>query len=156
MFRRRPTPPRVLVVDDEPSVTEFLDRLLTANGCTTVVVNRGEEAKGVLERGEPFDVAILDVIMPDMTGDEVARLFRLAHPDGKVLFVTGYAEALFRLRPVLWSDEAFLEKPFTTEGVFEALSLLLNGHLGPFGSRQRAAQAAPARQSLVLRQRPSH
>src|SRR6059058_766570 len=116
MFRRRPTPPRVLVVDDELSVTVFLDRLLTANGCTTLALNRGEEAKAVLDWGEQFDLAILDVMMPDMTGDEVARLFRLAHPDGKVLFVTGYADALFQLRPVLWTDEAFLEKPFTTEG----------------------------------------
>src|SRR5205085_8863258 len=95
------------------------------------VANQGEEAKAVLERGEQFDVAILDVMMPEMTGDEVARLFRLAHPDGKVLFVTGYADALFGLRPVLWTDEAFLEKPFTTEGVLEAVSLLLNGQIGP-------------------------
>src|SRR5205823_9441672 len=114
-----------------PSVTVYLDRLLSTNGCTTVVVNRGAEAKAVLERGERFDVAILDVMMPDMTGDEVARLFRLAHPDGKVLFVTGYADALFQLRPVLWTDEAFLEKPFTSEGMLEAISLLLNGHIGP-------------------------
>jgi two-component system cell cycle sensor histidine kinase/response regulator CckA len=131
MFRRRPTPPRVLIVDDEPSVTVYLDRLLSANGCTTVAVNRGAEAQAVLERGDRFDVAVLDLVMPDMTGDEVARLFRLAHPDGKVLFVTGYADALFQVRPVLWADEAFLEKPFTGEAVLEAISLLLNGHIGP-------------------------
>src|SRR4051812_24503201 len=69
MFRPRPTPPRVLIVDDESSVTVYLDRLLSANGCTTVAVNRGAEAQAVLERGDRFDVAVLDVMMPDMTGD---------------------------------------------------------------------------------------
>jgi CheY-like chemotaxis protein len=133
----------VLIVDDEPSVTVYLDRLLSANGCTTVMVNRGEEAKVVLERGDRFDVAILDVMMPDMNGAEVARLFRLAHPDGKVLFVTGYADALFQLRPVLWTDEAFLEKPFTSDGVLEAISLLLNGHIGSMNRKSVLPKPRP-------------
>ena len=48
-----------------------------------------------------------------MSGDEVGRLFRLAHPGGKVLFVTGDADPRFQFRPVPWPDEAILERAFT-------------------------------------------
>jgi CheY-like chemotaxis protein len=129
LVTRKHSPVRLLVVDDEPSVGLYLDRLLSEHGYSPVVLYRGEDVQTRLERGERFDLAIVDVVMPGMSGDEVARLFRVAQPDGKVLFLTGYPGALFQARPVLWADEAFLVKPFTDDGLLEAISLLLNGRI---------------------------
>jgi two-component system, cell cycle sensor histidine kinase and response regulator CckA len=93
-----------------------------------------EGAEALLNRGVTFDLAILDVVMPGMTGDELARVLRRRDPDAKILFLTGFSEALFQARPVLWAGEAFLEKPFTPRGLEEAVSLILYGHTQPTGS----------------------
>ncbi len=66
--------------------------------------------------------------MPDLKGDEVARRFRQARPELKVLYLSGFVDALFAERSVLWEDEAFLDKPFSIKGLLEAVSLLTSGH----------------------------
>ncbi len=87
------------------------------------------EACEAIERTGPLDLLISDFRMPEMTGDEVARRFRAAKPDVKVLFITGFADDLFAERSPLWQGEAFLEKPFNRKGLLEAASLLLFGQL---------------------------
>jgi CheY-like chemotaxis protein len=67
--------------------------------------------------------------MPVMQGDVLAARLRQSDPDLPVLYLTGFAEHLFRERPVLWEREAFLEKPSSPDGVLEAVSMLLYGHL---------------------------
>ena len=56
---------------------------------------------------------------------------RVLRPELKVLYVSGFVDRLLNERPILWEDEAFLEKPFTFEGLTEAVSLLLFGTLKP-------------------------
>ena len=65
--------------------------------------------------------------MPVLPGDEMARQLRLRQPDLKVLYVSGFVDSLFEKRHTLWQGEAFLEKPFTSKGLLEAVSLLLHG-----------------------------
>ena len=67
--------------------------------------------------------------MPGMTGDELARQLRQSDRGLKVLYLTGYSDRLFKEKTGLWVDEAFLEKPFTSKGLREALSLLVFGRL---------------------------
>jgi FixJ family two-component response regulator len=64
--------------------------------------------------------------MPGLNGVEMVRQIRTKRPDLPVLYVTGYIDRLMDARP-LWEGEAFLEKPFTLEGLREAVSLLLYG-----------------------------
>jgi YesN/AraC family two-component response regulator len=78
-------------------------------------------------QSESFDVFLLDVRMPNMTGDELAQLLRRRHPDCKVLYFTGFADQLFDRKPTLWDNEAFIEKPAAPTALLEAMSMLLYG-----------------------------
>jgi CheY-like chemotaxis protein len=120
---------KVLIVDDDAAVRMFLDSVLVAAGYETTVSADGPEALAAWQQAGPFDVIVTDVMMPQMRGDELAQRVRMGHPDTKVLYVTGYPDALFAGRPRLWEDEAFLEKPFTPDGVLQAVTLLLNGRI---------------------------
>lgn len=120
---------RVLVVDDESSVLEFVDRVLRDAGYTTDRATDGPEALEIAERLGSFDLLLTDVLMPQMSGDELARRLRLTHPTLKVLYLTGYSDRLFKEKTVLWEGEAFLDKPCTAAGLLQAVSLLLFGRL---------------------------
>jgi FixJ family two-component response regulator len=68
---------------------------------------------------------VIDVVMPHMSGDELGRQLRVIDPDVKILYFTGYSDRLFEHRPILWENEAFVDKPITVNGLLEAVSLLL-------------------------------
>ncbi len=121
-------PRRVLVVDDEESVRRYVVHVLTAAGYETTGAGNGAEAIEAFKNGT-FDALVTDVMMPGITGDELARQLRQSDRGLKVLYLTGYSDRLFKEKPALWADEAFLEKPFTSTGLREALSLLMFGRL---------------------------
>jgi two-component system, cell cycle sensor histidine kinase and response regulator CckA len=123
----------VLIVDDEPSVREFVERALSFAGYRTIVASDGPEALAVVAANGPFDLLVTDLRMPQMMGDELARQLRHADPALKVLYLTGYSDELFRERTTLWSDEAFLDKPQGVDALLEAVSLLLFGNTRPAG-----------------------
>jgi two-component system, cell cycle sensor histidine kinase and response regulator CckA len=119
---------RVLIVDDEPPICALVERILAAGGYETAVASGGDTALSLAATDDPLDMLVTDLMMPEMKGDELARRVRHLRPETKVLYVTGYRDLLFSMRPVLWDDEAFIEKPFTAERLREAVSLSLFGH----------------------------
>ena len=121
----------VLVVDDEEPVVKFVDRVLREAGYKTVTAGSGPEAIETAKRIGPLSALVTDVMMPGMTGDELARILRQTEPNLKVLYLTGYSDRLFKEKATLWADEAFLDKPCTIKGLCEAVSLLLNGTVKP-------------------------
>jgi len=121
-------PVRVLVVDDEAAILTFAARVLQDAGYATAVASDGSEALRMADEPQPFDLFVVDVNMPGMRGDELARRLRQRDRNVKVLFFTGFSERLFQQRPVLWDGEAFLDKPVTRKGLLEAVSLILFGH----------------------------
>ena len=60
-------------------------------------------------------------MMPQMTGDELARRLRQQEPSLKVLYLTGFSDRLFKEKVTLWQDEAFLDKPCSVQGCIEAV-----------------------------------
>jgi YesN/AraC family two-component response regulator len=70
-------------------------------------------------------------MMPEMTGYELVRQMRGSTPGLKVLYLTGYSDRLFAEKPLLWEDEAYLEKPCSIKGLLEAVSLLVYGSFTP-------------------------
>ena len=129
---------RVLVVDDEQSIRELVDRVLRDSGYETSVAADAATALALAASVDAFDLLLTDMMMPGMCGDELARHLRLRHPDLRVLYLTGFADRLFATRPVLWSNEAFIEKPVTVAGLREAVSLAIFGHThGPHSVPQR-------------------
>jgi two-component system cell cycle sensor histidine kinase/response regulator CckA len=119
----------VLVVDDEESIRKFVDRVLRDAGHQTALASDGPEAIEVAAKLASLDILVTDVMMPLMAGDELARRLRLLQPSLKVLYLTGYADNLFKEKVTLWEDEAYLDKPCTMAGLVQAVSLLLYGRL---------------------------
>jgi CheY-like chemotaxis protein len=119
--------PVVLIADDDSGVRAVARRSLQADGYETLEAADGDAALAILEHGAPVDLLFADLAMPGMPGEEMARRARLVRPDLKILYVSGVIDRLFDDRPMLWEGEAFLEKPFTAQGLLEAVALLLFG-----------------------------
>src|SRR4051812_38811057 len=83
---------RVLVVDDEEQVRSFAERVLHSAGYEATAVASGADALAMVEQQGPFDLYVIDVVMPAKTGDELACELRRAEPDAKVLYFTGYPD----------------------------------------------------------------
>ena len=124
-----PRPLRVLVVDDEEPVRKFVDRVLRDAGYQTTTAGGGQDALAVAQTMPTVDILVTDVMMPQMTGDELARRLRQHEAGVKVLYLTGYSDKLFKEKVTLWQDEAFLDKPCSVQGLRQAVSLLLFGSL---------------------------
>jgi len=119
--------PVVMVVDDEPYIRELETQVLKQAGFVVLPVGSPTSALNMIEANMPVDLVVADLNMPGMHGDEMAARLRRMRPDLKILFVTAFASDLFDARGLLWSDEAYLDKPFTHDGLIEAVSLLLCG-----------------------------
>lgn len=128
MASRERRAPRVLIVDDDESIRALIARMLRGGGYDAVVASDGNEALRIVDTRGPFDGYVIDMTMPQMSGAELARRLRLADPDAKVLYCTGYSDRLFEERGILWQNEAFIDKPVNLEALREAVSLLLFGH----------------------------
>jgi len=120
-------PSSLLIVDDDELVRKFLERVLREAGYQTATASDGPEALEVATKLEKLDVLVTDLMMPQMTCDELARRVRSTMPGVKVLYITGFSDRLFKEKVTLWADEAFLDKPCSVKGLLEAVSLLLFG-----------------------------
>jgi CheY-like chemotaxis protein len=135
----------VLVVDDEEAIRRFVERVLREAGYKTSVAGNGVEALDAAAKLESFDLLVTDVMMPHMTGDELARRLRQDRPSLKVLYLTGYSDSLFKEKITLWEGEAYLDKPCSVTSLLQAVSMLYFGRLEkpaePTSPRSRHASA---------------
>ena len=120
---------RVLIVDDEVEMRQYVDRIMRDAGYETVLAADGEQAIALSGRTPAFDLMITDEMMPRIPGHQLARYMRERYLDIKVLYLTGFRDVLFKEKGSLWADEAFLDKPCTPDGLLQAVSMLLFGSL---------------------------
>ena len=120
---------RILIVDDEPTIIEFVDRVLRAAGYETATAAGGAAAVRTAETSAPFDLIVADVNMPEMSGPDMVGRLRKRQPDVPVLYLTGFNDQLFAAKNVLWEGEAYLDKPTTVDGLLQAVSLMLFGSI---------------------------
>ena len=85
---------RILVVDDDPGVREVTVQMLREFGYGVAEADTGHAALDALARGEVYDLLLIDIAMPGLTGLETVRRARSAHPGLRVLYVTGYADLI--------------------------------------------------------------
>jgi len=128
--------PLVLVVDDEAPIRRMERRILEQGGYRVQEAAGGAEAFAMLEQGALPDLLIADLDMPEVSGEDMVRRIHAGHPNLKVLYVTANIDRLLNARSLIWDGEAFLDKPFSTNGLLEAVSLLTTG------SVRRATRAA--------------
>jgi CheY-like chemotaxis protein len=120
-------PIRLLVVDDEAEIRAVVQRVLNDAGYATVVATTGPAALSIVANEGAFDLYVIDLLMPEMRGDELTRQLRESDPHTKVLYYTGYAD-LFEANKRVGVNEAFLDKPASAEELREAVSLLIFEH----------------------------
>jgi two-component system cell cycle sensor histidine kinase/response regulator CckA len=123
-------PMSILIVDDEEPIRRYVDRVLSGAGYRTTIAVDGADAIAAAARGGRFDLLLTDVVMPEMTGAELATRLRQDDPDLKVLYLTGYSDRLFAEKIGLSEEEAFLEKPCSIAGLLQAVSLAVTGRIG--------------------------
>jgi two-component system cell cycle sensor histidine kinase/response regulator CckA len=121
----------VLIVDDEIPMCLYAERVLRRAGYQPVLASSGVEALQKATSMARLDLLVTDLMMPAMNGDRLARTLRQRHVGLKVLYVTGFSDRLFAEKVSLWEGDAFLEKPYSSTALEQALSLLAYGHLVP-------------------------
>ncbi len=102
--------PRVLVIDDEPSIREVVRRLLDQAGCDVVEAPDGRSGLA-MTAGRQFDAVITDVRMPGLSGLELLAELKRANPEGVVIMMTGYADMETVLAALRADADDFVMKP---------------------------------------------
>jgi len=118
---------RILIVDDEAPMRQFVDTVMRDAGYETTLACDGDEAIAISTTAPAFELLITDEMMPRMAGHQLARYMRERYRDIKVLYLSGYREQLLKEKGSLWADEAFLDKPCTPQQLAQAVSRLLFG-----------------------------
>jgi CheY-like chemotaxis protein len=104
----------VLVVEDEPQVRSLMRLMLRRAGYTVLVAKDGAQAvELVAQHGPALDLLITDVVMPGMSGRQVADTVRATYPSLPVLFISGYTDDAMVRHGIAEADTPFLQKPFT-------------------------------------------
>jgi len=104
----------VLLVEDEDIVRDLCSRILGNLGYRVVQARNGDEALAlVMGYGERIDLLLTDVVMPGMSGRELATQLVLRHPEMKVLFMSGYTDDAIVHHGILDEGVSFIGKPYT-------------------------------------------
>lgn len=111
------TPARILIVDDEPSITEFVSYAMQKEGYLTEIASDGEEALRKIEQ-QHFDLFILDIMLPGIDGYELCRRIR-TKMSTPILFLSARDTELNKVVGLELGADDYLAKPF---GVRELLA----------------------------------
>jgi len=119
---------KVLLVEDEASVRDITSRILESQGYTVIQAASGPEAISAVERsGGHFDLLLTDVVMPRMSGPDLAAVLRADRPDLAVLYISGFAEQAVARHGVLATGMEFLAKPYTSGELLSRVRSALDG-----------------------------
>lgn len=105
------SPKRILVIDDERRMADSICQLLAREGHSTAAAYGGRDGLARLE-GEPFDLVLTDLKMPDIDGLEVLRQIRERHPETLVIVITAHATTESAIEAVRQAAFDYVPKPF--------------------------------------------
>ena len=118
----------ILLVEDEESVRRLGIRVLARAGYTVLAAAEGAEALRMAEAHPgPIHLLVTDVVMPGMSGREVAERIAVLRPQAGVLFTSGYTDDAIVHHGVLDDGMAFLQKPFDPSNLLHAVRRVLDG-----------------------------
>jgi signal transduction histidine kinase/CheY-like chemotaxis protein len=116
----------ILVVEDEPGVLRAVQRILSAHGYELLVASSGAEALEVIEQYEgTIDLLLTDVVMPGMSGVQLAKRVLRKRSDIRILYMSGYTESALSLDQLVAGKTDLILKPFTATDLLEVIDLHL-------------------------------
>jgi two-component system OmpR family response regulator len=115
---------KLLVVDDEPNIRELLSTSLRFAGFEVVSAGNGREALAAVEAHAP-DLAVLDVMLPDMDGFTVTRRLRAAGKHFPVLFLTAKDDTEDKVTGLTVGGDDYVTKPFSLDEVVARIRAVL-------------------------------
>ena len=122
----------MLVVEDEVALGEAAVRILTDGGYRTLSASGGAQALA-LESLHHCDLLLTDVIMPEMSGRQLAEKLVDRHPGLPVLYMSGYSDGLLGDIHLLEGGFAFIEKPFTAKALLTQVGAMFPAEVTPAG-----------------------
>jgi two-component system cell cycle sensor histidine kinase/response regulator CckA len=124
-------PVTVLLVDDEAAIRLLLSQSLRHLGYRLLEAASGADALAIHSGSpEPIDVLVSDIMMPEMTGVELARKLSASNPKMKVLFMSGFYEAPSNVK----AEWEFLQKPFSPRALCDRLERMCQLPPAPTGN----------------------
>jgi len=112
---------RVLVVDDEKRIRDGCQKTLTLEGFEVATVENGIQALKMIE-DEHFDIILLDLMMPGLSGMDVLARVKALHPDTAIIVITGYATLEHAVEAMKKGAFDFISKPFSPQDLREVVS----------------------------------
>ncbi len=121
----------VLLVEDQPQVRELARMALSGKGYTVLVASSPEDAESACSKhGAEIHLLLTDLILPGISGRELAKRLTARHPKMRVLYMSGYTYSIMRQGPgqdgLLEDGVAFLQKPFTPSALTEKVREVLD------------------------------
>jgi PAS domain S-box-containing protein len=118
----------ILLVEDDPAVRGLVDEALRFKGYEVLIARHGIEAllAGAKHLG-PIHLLLTDVVMPQMSGPEVAEQLAIVRPAMKVMFMSGYPDHPAFSKGGVKEGTAFLQKPFTMDALTQKVREVLDG-----------------------------
>ncbi len=118
---------RLLIVDDEPYILKALSNGLKRFGYEVVAADNGKDAISLFEKQKDlFDAVILDIIMPDMGGDQVLTALKRISPTIKIILSSGYSLDGLNKNKKESRGDGFIQKPYQIDRLATLLSKLIN------------------------------
>jgi CheY-like chemotaxis protein len=116
----------ILLVDDLEDVRALTRRILEKHGYRVLAAASGAEALVLAaQRGRTIDLLVTDVVMPGMSGSELSAELGQRYPAMRVLYLSGYTDEAILHLGLLEPGVAFLQKPFTPDGLARKVTEVL-------------------------------
>jgi CheY-like chemotaxis protein len=114
----------ILVVEDEDEIRHLVVRILSNNGFQALSASRGAQALTIVGQHR-CDLLLTDVVMPEMSGPQLAQRVRQDHPGLPVLFMSGYSDGLLASRGDVDGND-LIQKPFTASELLHRVDAVLH------------------------------
>jgi two-component system copper resistance phosphate regulon response regulator CusR len=131
---------RILIVEDEPRISSFLEKGLTANGFTPTVTDKGNDALVMVRSGE-FDLVILDIGLPDKDGFEVLEELRTRNKNIPVIILTARDSVSDTVQGLEGGADDYVPKPFRFEELLARVRVRLREDRSPEATVLRVGDA---------------
>lgn len=119
----------ILLVEDEEFVRKIIHRILNLQGYNVLQAENGDRARQLADSfPDKIHLLLTDVIMPQLSGQELSKQLTLSRPGIKVLFMSGYTDAAIVHHGILDEKVHFIQKPFTTELFLQKIRELLDAN----------------------------